>query len=143
MLDTFFEGDGLGFLQRMDGSRWYVFHLITGENASTVHGKDGVEDWLEMTTTDALIDIIREGLQVNVGCIEIWQQVFQRFLTDVARCHEDIPKVCFVRQSGRVYDILQIRQRLRIGVGDARAMVLQAEVNDLLGREVIVAHYRW
>ena len=57
--------------------------------------------------------------------------------------HEDVPKTVFVRQPSRVHDILQIRQRLCIGVGDARAVVLQAQINDLLGRKIIMANIRW
>ena len=87
------------------------------------HSQDGVENWLQMTTTDLLIDIITKRLQVDVGSIEIWQQVCQWLLTHIACCHEDVPKAVFMSQPSCIHNILQIRQRFRVGVGDTRAMV--------------------
>ena len=38
MLDTLFNGNSLGFLQRMDGSRRNVLHLISWEETAEVQG---------------------------------------------------------------------------------------------------------
>ena len=40
-------------------------------HTSIMHGKDGVEDWLEMTAADTLVDGVAEGFQVDVGCIKV------------------------------------------------------------------------
>ena len=39
------------------------------------HGEDGVEHGLQMTAADALVDVVAEGLEVDVGGIEVGQQV--------------------------------------------------------------------
>ena len=43
-----------------------------------------------------------------------------------------------MRQSRTIDDILEIGQRLSIGVGDARTMVLLTEGNDILRRQLII-----
>ena len=60
-------------------------------------------------------------------------------LADVTRRDEDVPQSCIAGQSGTVCDIFQIGEGLGIGVGNARTMVLQAEVDDLFWGEVVVA----
>ena len=56
-----------------------------------MHGENSVKDRLKMTTANLLIDIVAETLQVDIGCIEIRQQVFQRFLADITCCDENVP----------------------------------------------------
>ena len=107
-------------------------------HAGIAHGEDGVEDGLEVAAADFPVDVVVERLQVDVGSVEVWQQVGQWFLTDVARRDEDIPETRFVSQTGAVSDVLDIGQRLRVGVGDAWTMVLQTERYDLFGRKAVV-----
>ena len=107
---------------------------------SIMHGEDGVEHRLEMAATDALIDVIAERLEVDVGGIEIRQQVGQRLLTDIACRDEDVPEACLMCQSGGVGDVFYIGERLGVGVGDARTVVLPAEGDDSLGREAVAFH---
>jgi hypothetical protein len=45
-------------------------------------------------------------------------------------------------QTGRICYILYIGKWLRIGVGDARTMMLQTKTNHLFGCEVIMPHIR-
>ena len=42
-------------------------------HTSIPHGEDGVEDRLQVTTTNALVDVVAEGFQVDIGGIEIGQ----------------------------------------------------------------------
>ena len=109
-------------------------------HASPLHGEDGVEDGLQMTTTDPLVDIVAERLEVDVGSIEVGQEVSKGFLTDIASRDEDIPQSFFVSQTGTVRHIFYIGKGFRVGVGDARTMVLQTEVDQLLRGEVVVVH---
>ena len=60
--------------------------------AGLLHGEDGVEDRGKAAAADALVDVVAERLEVDVGGIEIGQEVGQRLLTDVARRHEDVPQ---------------------------------------------------
>ena len=64
-------------------------------------------------------------------------------MTDVARRDEDVPQTSLAGQSCTVRHIFQIGQWLGIGVGNARTVVLQAEVDDLLRGEVVVSHFVW
>ena len=96
-----------------------------------------------MTTTDALVDVVTERLQVDIGGIEPGQEAGQGLLTDVARCDEDVPKACLMGQTGTVRHIFQIGEWLGIGVGDAWTVVLQTEVDDLLRGEVVVSYVVW
>ena len=93
-----------------------------------------------MSTADALVDIVAEGFQVDVGRIEVGQEVGEGFLTDIASRDEDVPKAFLVCQTSRIQDIFYISEGFGIGVGDARAVVLLTEADDLLGREVVVIH---
>lgn len=107
-------------------------------HASLLHGEDGVEYGLETATTDSTVDVVAERLQVDVGSIEIGQEVGKGFETDITRCDEDVPESCLMGQTGRLSDIFQIGERLGIGVGDAWAVVLLTEGDKGGGREVIV-----
>ena len=109
-------------------------------HAGLLHGEDGVEDGLQMTTTDPLVDIVAERLEVDVGSIEVGQEVRKGFLTDIASRDEDIPQSFFVSQTGTVRHIFYIGKGFRVGVGDARTMVLQIEADQLLRGEVVVVH---
>ena len=104
-----------------------------------LHGKDGVEHHGETATTDMLVDFVAEGFQVDIGSIEIGQQVGKRLLTNVASRHEDVPQSVFVCQASRIRHIFYIGERLGIGVGDAWTMVFQTETDHSLWREVIMA----
>ena len=95
-------------------------------HARLLHGEDGIEDGLQMATAYLHIDIVAEGLEVDVGSIEIRQQVGQRFLTDIARRDEDVPESSLMRQPRTINNIFEIGQRLGISVGDAWTMVLLA-----------------
>ena len=69
------------------------------------HGEDSVKHGLQMTPADTLIDIIAERLQVDIGGIEVWQQVSQWFLTDIACRNEDVPESSLVSKTGCIGDI--------------------------------------
>ena len=44
-------------------------------HACLLHGEDGVEDRLQMAATDTMVEVVAEGLEVDVGGIEVGQQV--------------------------------------------------------------------
>ena len=103
-------------------------------HACLLHGEDSVEHRLQMATTDALVDVVAERLEVDIGSIEVGQEVGKGLLTHIACCDEDIPQAFVVSQTGTVSHIFGI------GVGDARSLVLQTEIDQLLWREVVVIH---
>jgi len=107
-------------------------------HARLFHGEDGVEHWLQVPPADMLVDRVAEGFQVNVGSIEKRQEISERLLTYITRRDEDIPKALLMRQTRRVRHIFYIGKGFCIGIGDARTVVLQAETDDLLRREVVV-----
>lgn len=109
-------------------------------HASLLHGEDGVEHWGEMPSTDPLVDLIAERFQVYVGRIEIRQQVGKWFLTNVTCCYEDVPESLLMGQTGSLRHIFYIGKGLRIGVGDAWTVMLQAKTNHLFWHQVIMAH---
>jgi hypothetical protein len=109
-------------------------------HACLLHGEDGVEHRLQMATTDALVDIVAERLEVDIGSIEVGQEVGKGLLTHIASRDEDIPQAFVVSQTGTVCHIFYIREGFGIGVGDARTVVLQTEIDELLRREVVVIH---
>jgi hypothetical protein len=109
-------------------------------HASLLHGEDGVEHWGEMPSTDSLVDLIAERFQVYVGRIEIRQQVGKWFLTNVTCCYEDVPESLLMGQTGSLRHIFYIGKGLRIGIGDAWTVMLQAKTNHLFWRQIIMAH---
>ena len=62
----------------------------------------------------------------------------QRLLTDVARRNEDVPQSVLMSQTGCVGDILDVGQRLGVGLGDAGTLMLEADGDDILGSQFIV-----
>lgn len=112
-------------------------------HASPLHGKDGIEDRLQMATTDPLVDVVAKRLEVDIGSIKVGQEVSEGFLTDIASRNKDIPQSFFVSQTGTVRHIFYIGKGFRVGVGDARTMVLQTEVDELFWREVVVVYLIW
>ena len=107
-------------------------------HARIAHGEDGVEHGGEVAATDLLVDVVAERFQVDVGSIEVGQEVSEWLLTDVTSRDEDVPKAFLMCQTRRVRHIFYIGKWLGIGIGDARAMVLLAEADNLLRREVVV-----
>lgn len=105
-----------------------------------LHGEDGVEHRGEMTSTDSLVDLIAERFQVYVGRIEIRQQVGKWFLANVTCCYEDVPESLLMGPTGSLRHIFYIGKGLRIGVGDAWTVMLQAKTNHLFWHQVIMAH---
>ena len=93
------------------------------------HGEDGVEHRLQMATTDALVDIVAERLEVDIGSIEVGQEVGKGLLTHIASRDEDIPQAFVVGQTGTVSYIFYIGERFCIGVGDARTALFDADVH--------------
>ena len=112
-------------------------------HASPFHGKDSVEDRLQMATTDPMVDVVAKRLEVDIGGIKVGQEVGERFLTDVASRDEDIPQSFLMGQTGTVRHIFYISEGLGVGVGDARTMMLQTEADQLLRGEVVVVHIVW
>ena len=95
--------------------------------AGIPHGEDGVKHGLQMTAADTLINIIAERFQVDIGSIEVWQQVGQRFLTHITCCDEDVPESSLMRQTDCIDDVFYIGKRFGIGIGDAWAVVFQTK----------------
>ena len=93
-------------------------------HTSIPHGEDGVEDRLQVATADTLVDFVAEGFQVDIGGIEIGEQVGKWLLADVTCRDEDVPQSLFMRQTGRIRHIFYIGEWLCIGVGDAWTMAL-------------------
>ena len=91
-----------------------------------------------MSATDALVDFVAEGFQVDVGSVEVGQKVSQRLLTDVASRDKDVPEPFLMLQTRRIYHIFYIGKGFGIGIGNAWTVVLQTEADDLLRREVVV-----
>ena len=91
-----------------------------------------------MSATDALVDLVAEGFQVDVGSVEVGQEICEWLLTDVAGRDEDVPKAFLMCQTCRVYHIFYIGKGFGIGIGNAWTVVLQTEADDLLWREVVV-----
>ena len=44
-------------------------------DAGVAHGEDGVEDGLQTATADTTVEVVAEGFKVDVGGIEVGQQV--------------------------------------------------------------------
>ena len=109
-------------------------------DSGIAHGKDGVEHGLQVSAADAPVDVVAERLEVDVGGIEIGQQVGQWLLADVACRNEDVPEACLVCKAGGVGDVFYIGKRLGVGVGDARTVVFPAEADYLLRREAVAFH---
>ena len=87
-----------------------------------------------MTAADTLVYFVAERLEVDVGGIEVGQQVGKGLSTDVASCHKDIIETCLMSLASCIGDVFNISERLGIGIGDARAAMLLAKRNEIIGR---------
>ena len=96
-----------------------------------------------MATTDPLVDVVAKRLEVDIGSIKVGQEVSEGFLTDIASRNKDIPQSFFMSQTGTVGHLFYISEGFGVGVGDARTMVLQTEVDELFWREVVVVYLIW
>ena len=101
--------------------------------ACIVHGEDGVEHGGKMAAAALLVDVVAEGFDVDVGGIDEGDDVVQGFWADVSCCDEYVPQVVFVGESCDVGDVFDVGEWLSIGVGDAGALVLEADVDHLIG----------
>jgi hypothetical protein len=91
-----------------------------------------------MTTTDTHVNIVAEGFKVYIGGIEIGQQVLEGLRTDISCRNKDIPKACLMSQTGTISDIFQIGEWLRVGIGNAWAMVFLTEGHEGFRRQIVV-----
>lgn len=98
------------------------------------HGQDGVEHSREMAAADPLVYLVAERLEVDVGGIEVGQQVGKGLSTDVASCNKDIIETCLMSLASCIGDVFNISERLGIGIGDARAAMLLAKRHEIIGR---------
>lgn len=109
-------------------------------HASVAHGKNGIKHGLQRASAHPTIDIVAEGFQVDIGGIDIGQQVAKRLLTDIARCDENVPQSLLMRQPCCVSHVFYPCERFGVGIGDAGAPLLNANINHLFGCEVDVSH---
>ena len=91
MPDAFVECNLTGLPQRVYGRGRNILHPILGEEAA---------------------DFVAERFQVNIGCVEIGQQVGKRLLAYIARSDENVPQSMLMRQAGGIDDIFDIGERL-------------------------------
>ena len=61
-------------------------------------------------------------------------------MVDVAGSDEDVPKAFLMSQFGDVGDIFDIGEGFGVSVGDAGTAMLQAEGDNIFGREVVMAY---
>ncbi len=98
------------------------------------HSQDGVEHSREMAAADTLVYLVAERLEVDVGGIEVGQQVGKGLSTDVASCHKDIIETCLMSLASCIGDVFNISERLGIGIGDAGAAMLLTKGHEIIGR---------
>ena len=87
-----------------------------------------------MATADPLVNLVAERLEVDVGGIDVGQQVGKGLSTDVASCNKDIIETCLMSLASCIGDVFNISERLGIGIGDARAAMLLAKGHEIIGR---------
>lgn len=94
-----------------------------------------------MAAADPLVNLVTERLEVDVGGIEVGQQVGKGLSTDVASCHKDIIETCLMSLASCIGDVFDISERLGIGIGDARAAMLLTKRHEVIGRKVVVRNF--
>ena len=87
-----------------------------------------------MAAADPLVYLVAERLEVDVGGIEVGQQVGKGLSTDVASCHKDIIETCLMSLASCIGDVFNISERLGIGIGDAGAAMLLTKGHEIIGR---------
>ena len=93
-----------------------------------------VEHGLEMREGDAVVELLGEPLQVDVGGVDVLEELRARLGRHVARRHEDVREPRRVCRAGDVDDELGPDDGIVVGIGDARATGTEGERDDLLGR---------
>ena len=91
-----------------------------------------VQHRLQMTTTNLVVEILREPLQIDISGIHVVEELLTGSLRNVAGCDRHGLDVVLATSLGHVDRILQENDRVVVGVGHTAASQAVCRLGDLL-----------
>ena len=101
-------------------------------------GEKRVENGCEGGTTHFTIDVVAQGFEVDIGCIEVWGKFFERSWIDIASRHKYVLQTVDMCQLTGLEGVFEPCEGFGIGVGDGGQMVVDAELYEGFRREVVI-----
>ena len=81
-------------------------------------GEKRVEDGCESGSTHFTIDVVAQGFEVDIGCIEVWGKFLERCGIDVASRHKYVLQTVGMCQLTGLEGVFKPCEGFGIGVGD-------------------------
>jgi len=101
-------------------------------------GEKRVENGCEGGTTHFTIDVVTQGFEVDIGCIEVWGKLLERCGIDVASRHKYVLQTVGMCQLTGLEGVFKPCEGFGIGVGDGGQMVVDAELYEGFRGEVVI-----
>ena len=100
--------------------------------------KESIENGCEGGTTHFTIDVVAQGFEVDIGCIEVWCKFLERCGVDVASRHKYVFQGVGMCQLTGLEGVFEPCEGLCIGVCDSGQMVVEAELYEGFWGEVVM-----
>ena len=100
--------------------------------------KESVENGCEGGTTYFTIDVVAQGFEVDIGCIEVWGKFLERCGIDVTSRHKHVFQGVGMCQLTGLEGVFEPCKRLGIGVGDSGQMAVEAKLYESFWGEVVI-----
>ena len=101
-------------------------------------GEKRVEDGCEGGTTHFTINVVAQGFEVDIGCIEVWGKFLERCGIDVASRHKYVLQTVDMCQLTGLEGVFEPCEGFGIGVGDDGQMVVNTELYEGLRGEIVI-----
>ena len=101
----------------------------------------GVEYGLKASSAHALVKKIAIVFQVDVGGVDVRDEVSQRSLFHESGAHEDVPESVLMGDACRVGHVFYVGEWLGVGICQPGAFLLQTEIHELTGRKLVVGDF--
>ena len=101
-------------------------------------GEKRVEDGCESGTTHFTIDVVAQGFEVDIGCIEVWCKFLERCGVDVACRHKYVFQGVGMCQLTGLEGVFEPCEGFGICESNGGQMVVDAELYEGFRREVVI-----
>ena len=109
--------------------------------AGAVEREYGVEYGLKASSAHALVKKVAIVFEVDVGGVDVGNEVPQRRLLHESCTHQDVPESVLMGQACRVGHVFYVGERLGVGICQPGAFLLQTKVHELTGRKLVVGDF--
>ena len=108
--------------------------------AGSFQGEQGVEHRLQVSPALPHIDHVVEGFQIDIGSIDERGELIERLRVDIACRDQNVVQPMPMGQAGNLEHILDIGERLGIGIGNAGQAAFKSHADHSLGAHITAMH---